>query len=532
MAARNSFGYLGSNKLKRAGVKLNLTSDQKKELIKCSNDPIYFCENYVKIRTVDHGRQPFKMYDFQKEMVTMIHEERFSLINCARQIGKSTVLLAYACWGVIFNDDYEIAVLANKGRTSTALLRKFRAMYEDLPPWMQQGATDANKSTMEFENRSMIYCVATSSDSIRGDAVNLVLIDEAAFVKGELWDDFWKSTVPTISSGRTSKLVLISTPNGMNHWYDLVIKAKNGKGFKIYEVYWWSVPWKDEKWKQDEIDRTDPNQFMQEHELEFLGTKDSLIGAQHIKAMEVLQPSRELWEGAFKIYEEPREEGIYIAIVDSAHGVGLDYSVVTIVRVTNNNKFRQVALYRSNSISHTMFPDVIFQILNLYNKPYVIVENNDLGLYVAESLSHDLDYPNLYNPDLISDQGGNYKLGVRTTKLVKRVGCNNLKSLIENNKLEIVNFDTIREFSNFKRTKTGNSYEASHGHDDIVMTLVLLAWATKQINFIELVGLDIISDVDKKNLSDLDEIDSFYSAKLIGTSVDETLDEIDGSLGL
>lgn len=521
-------GYLGSNKLKRAGIKHRLNQQKIDELIKCAQDPIYFCENYIKIRTVDHGRQPFKLYEFQKDMIRMIHEDRFLLINCARQIGKSTVILAYACWAVIFNNDYEIAVLANKGKTSSALLRKFRAMYEDIPMWMQQGATDANKSTMEFENRSMIYCTATSSDSIRGDAVNLVLIDEAAFVKEELWDDFWKSTVPTISSGQTSKLVLISTPNGMNHWYDLVQRAKEGKGFRLYQVYWHQVPWKDEKWKQEEIERTDVNQFMQEHELEFLGTTGSLISANHIKQMQMKKPVRELWQSALKIYEEPHPNKKYCAIVDTAHGVGLDYSVVSVIDISTT-KYKHVAIYRSNQISHTGFPDLIYQIVNLYNSAYLIIENNDLGLYVAEKLNDDLDYEYMYNPDLISDQGGNYKPGIRTTVTKKRIGCNNLKSLIENDKFETYDFPTIREFSNFQKNKKGTSYEANHGHDDIMMTLVLFSWAVKQNNFIEMTGIDLINEIDKNNLETIEEIDDWYSEPLVLTSV--TIEEPEG-LGL
>ena len=492
------------------------------------NDPIYFCENFVKIRMLGRGRNLFKMYDYQKEMMTLIHEDRFAIINCARQIGKSTVLLAYACWAIIFNEDYEIAVLANKGKTSSSLLRKFRAMYEDLPMWMQQGATDANKSTMEFENRSMIYCVATSADSIRGDSADLVMIDEAAFIKDEVWDDFYKSTVPTISSGTASKLILISTPNGMNHWYDLVMKARDGKGYKIFEVYWHAVPGRDDKWKSEEIARTDINQFMQEHELEFLGTSGSLIAPEYIKSMDVREPSRIMWQGDLKIYQEPHEERKYVAIVDSAHGVGLDYSVVSVIDITMN-KFHQVALYRSNTISHTGFPDIIDNIGSLYNSATIIIENNEVGIYVSEQLNNDLDYPNMYNPDLISEQGGNYKPGVRTTQTTKRIGCNNLKSLIENGKLEIYDFQTVREFSNFNRSKNKKSYEAASGNDDIVMTLVMFAWAVKQNNFIELTGIDLIGEIDKNNLGLREEIDDFFSAPIMMTSA--VVHEVSG-LGL
>ena len=517
MKSRHShpFGYNGSHKLKRAGVKLNYTPWQAQEIAKCENDYVYFIENYIKIRHVDHGTIAFNMFDFQRDLVDIIHNNRFTVTEIARQSGKSVLVIGYAIWYCIFNDVKNVALLANKGDTARKLLKKFRESYEHLPIWLQQGVVEANKSTIEFENQTVIYATATSKDSVRGDSLSMCIVDEAAFVDPEeKWNEFWKATYPTISSGKASKMILISTPNGMNHFYHIRNKAKpwdeefvEGKHshFVLYSATWRARPDRDDVWRQQEIDNTSLEQFQQEHELQYMGSQGTLISISKLSTLRQEDPLRLMHDAKFKIFVEPVKHHKYVAIVDVAKGVGLDYSVVNVIDVSVNGEWDQVAIFRDNKLSHYMLPNMATRIATMYNDALMVVENNDLGSYVSNKIYEDLEYENMYFTDTIDEQGGKTEVGMRQTVRSKRLGCNNIKSIIEEDKLNIRDGATISEFANFALTPNKKSYEASSGHDDTVMTLVILGWLTGQENFRDDIEADLLEEIFEGKIEDLDE---------------------------
>lgn len=267
MATQSKDSYRDNPLLKRAGVELQYTQEQVDEYIKCSQDPVYFAERYIRIVNVDRGLMPFEMWDFQREMIRTYHENRFSITKCPRQVGKTTTSVAYLLWVTLFSDDQNIAVLANKGSLARDILAKYQLAYENLPMWLQQGIVTWNKGNVELENGSKIVAASTSSSAIRGGAFNIVFLDEFAFVPNNIANEFFNSVYPVISSGKTTKIIIVSTPNGMNLFYKLWIDAMNKKnGYKTFEIHWSMVPGRDEKWKEETIKNTSEEQFRQEFE--------------------------------------------------------------------------------------------------------------------------------------------------------------------------------------------------------------------------------------------------------------------------
>lgn len=488
--------YLGNPNLKKSGIPLEFTKEQIQEYIKCSNDPVYFAKNYVKIVNVDRGLIPFEMYDFQEDMVRTFNDNRFSICKLPRQTGKSTTTTAYILHKILFTDQQNVAILANKGALARDLLGKIQLAYEYLPKWLQQGVVVWNKGNVELENGSKVVAAATSSSAIRGGSYNLIFLDEFAFVGNNMAEEFFSSVYPTISSGQTTKVIIVSTPNGMNHFYKMWTDAtENQSQYVPIEVHWSQVPGRDEKWKQETIANTSEEQFRQEFECEFLGSANTLIHPTKLRSLAFKRPSRN-WNGV-DIYDEPQENHIYVMSVDVARGVGLDYSAFTVFDATNV-PYKLVAKFRNKEVSPLLYPNYIHSIAKLYNEAYILVEINDIGGQVADILHNDLEYENLIATSIKGRAGqqvsGGFstgtQFGVRTTKQVKRIGTSNLKDLIENDKLIIEDFDIITELASFIGKR--QSYEAEEGsHDDLVMTCVLFAWLVRQTYFRDITDVDI-----------------------------------------
>lgn len=507
----NFKGYNGNINLKRAGVGVDWTPDMISEYMKCQADPIYFAENYMKIIHVDRGLVNFEMYDFQKNMIKSMHNNRYTIIATARQIGKSTTTCAFILHYILFNPEKTVALLANKGDTAREILGKVQLAYQHLPKWLQQGVVEWNKGSFVLENQSRVIAAATSADSIRGYAINLLFIDEAAFI--ENWDEFFVSTFPTISSGESTKVVLVSTPNGMNHFYktwDYAIQGKNE--YNPIKVMWYEVPNRDEKWKEKTLAAMsfDYDQFSQEHEVEFLGSSGTLIAGWKLKEL-VNKTAISSKNGMYQ-YERPMPNRIYVCIADVSHGKGLDYSAFHVIDVTEM-PYKQVCVYRNNATSPIEYAEIIYQTAKAYNHAAVLVESNDIGGQVVDSIHYDYEYDNiLYTQNsgragkIISNGFGGVpcERGVRTTKTVKSVGCSLLKLLVEQNQLITVDFNTHKEFTTF--SKKGNSYEAEPGnHDDLVMPLVLFAWLSDQAYFKELTDINTLSRLREKSETELME---------------------------
>ena len=378
--------YLGNPNLKKANVMTNFTPKQVKEFIKCSQDPIYFIRKYIKIVSLDEGVIPFDMYDFQEEMVTSFHENRFNIAKLPRQSGKSTVVTSYLLWYVIFTPNVNVAILANKAPTAREMLGRLQLSYENLPKWMQQGIIGWNKGSVELENGSRLLASSTSASAVRGMSFNIIFLDEFAFVPNNIAEQFFASVYPTISSGKNTKVIIISTPHGMNMYYKIWHDAERKKNEYITtDVHWSQVPGRDAEWKEQTIANTSEAQFRVEFECEFLGSVDTLISASKLRLMVYEDPLHA--SKGLDIYEDPIKGHSYTMTVDVARGVDGDYSAFCLFDTTEV-PYKLVAKYRNNTVKPLLFPDIISQTANAYNHAYVLVEVNDVGAQVADILQY------------------------------------------------------------------------------------------------------------------------------------------------
>jgi len=489
--------YKGNPNLKSALVQQEYTEDQVKEFIRCQKDPIHFIEQYVKIISLDEGLIPFKLYPFQKDIVGTFHNNRFTICKLPRQSGKSTTIIGYLIHFAIFNEQTNVAILANKASTSRDLLQRFQLAYENLPAWLQMGVLNWNKGSLELENGSRIIAASTSASAIRGMTFNIIFLDEFAFVPTHIAEQFFASVYPTISSGKKSKVMIVSTPHGMNMYYRMWMDAVNKQSeFIPIEVHWSEVPGRDDKWKEQTIKNTSERQFQQEFECSFLGSVDTLISVVKLQAMPYWDPIEK--SGGLDVYVQPEKDHEYCISVDVSRGAMNDYSAFVVVDITTM-PYKLVAKYRSNEIKPLVFPEIIYQVAKNYNNGHLLVEINDIGGQVADALHHDMGYENIIMTQMRGRLGqvvgggfgdSQVDLGVRTTKSVKRIGCSNLKQLIEGDKLEINDFETIVELSTF--VQKAQSFEAEEGAtDDLVMCLVFFAWLTDQQYFKDLTDEDI-----------------------------------------
>ena len=503
-------GYLGNERLKRIGVEHSYTEEQVKEIIKCTEDPVYFIKNYVKIVNIDKGLVPFDMWPFQEEMVKDFHANRFSICKMPRQVGKTTTTVGYMLWCVLFQDEYSIAILANKGALAREILGRIQKAYEYLPLWLQQGIIVWNKGNIELENGSKIFAYATSASGVRGGSYNLIFLDEFAFVQHNMAVDFFTSTYPVISSGQTSKVIIVSTPNGLNLFYKMWTDAIEKRStYKPIEVHWSMVPGRDEAWKEETIRNTSEEQFRQEFEVEFIGSSATLVSGVKLRSLAFHNPIST--EEGLDVYETAQKGRLYICTVDCSEGIGLDYHSINVIDVTEL-PYRQVAKYRNNKLPLLFLPTIIYSLATRYNEAFVLIETNNVGQQVVDVMHYDLEYENVFKIDHHHIKGqtisGGFKrsanFGIRTTKTVKKIGCANLKTLIESDKLIISDFDTIAELNTFVRVR--DSYAAEEGNnDDLVMGLVLFAWLTAQSYFRESTNIDIRRVLIEENGLDAEE---------------------------
>jgi len=502
-------GYNGNSLIKRSNQAIEFDQTMVEEYLKCSNDPVYFTETYMKIINIDKGLVSFTLYDYQKEMLKSMADNRFTVIATARQAGKSTTTCAFILWYILFHAEKTVALLANKGDTAREILGRVQLAYQHLPKWLQQGVKEWNKGSFELENNSRVIAAATSTDSIRGYSINLLFIDEAAFI--ENWDDFFTSVYPTISSGLESKIVLVSTPNGLNHFYSIWENARQNKnGYNPIRVGYERVPGRDEVWKQNTLAAMnfDTEKFDQEYNVEFMGSSGTLIAGWKLKQL-VSQTPIHKDDGLF-LYAPPVQNNAYVIIADVSRGKGLDYSAFSVINVTTM-PYVQVCVYRNNMLTPADYAGVVHQIAKRYNNASVLVEINDIGEQVSHTLHNEFEYENVLFTEhagrsgkrITSGFGANVDKGIRTTKTVKSVGCSIVKLLIEQNQLIINDFNTINELSTFSRK--GQSYEAEPGnHDDLVMGLVLFGWLSDQQYFKEYTNINTLMKLREKSEEDIE----------------------------
>jgi len=489
---------------------MQLTEEQVREFVRCAEDPIYFIENYVKIITLDKGFVQISLYPFQRQAVKDINDNRRVIVKAGRQVGKTTMVVGYILWYILFNEDKFVAILANKAPTAREILNRIKIAYESLPMWLQQGVRVWNKGDIELENNCRVMATSTASNTIRGFSISLLYLDEFAFVPSNIADEFFTSVYPTISSGTQSKILISSTPNGMNHYYRMWTEAiENQNGFIHIEANWRQVPGRDQAWADDQRRILGEEKFLQEMECEFMGSAGTLISAQALKSLAFVTPVHTSDNG-IKVYEQPVQGRNYVLIADTSRGKGLDYSAFLVLDVSSV-PYKLVASYKNNNISPMVYPMVIKRIGDYFNSAYVLIEINDNGQQVVDTLFEDYDYENILSTVELKNKvgltwgyGNKSNRGVRTTKSVKRLGCTILKNLIESQQLHIQDFDTIAELSTF--ISKGGSFEAEEGsHDDLVMCLVLFSWMTNQEFFSELSDTNLKQRLYQEQLRQIEE---------------------------
>ncbi len=504
--------YLGNHNLKAADVPVEFTEDQVQEYLKCASDPTYFIKNYIKIVSLDEGLVPFEMWDFQEEIIEKVHNNRFVIAKLPRQTGKSTTMISYLLHYTLFNQSVSVAILANKLATARELLSRLKLAYEYLPKWMQQGIIEWNKGSIELENGSKILASATSSSAVRGGSFNMIFLDEFAYVPENVAGEFFSSVYPTISSGKTTKVLMVSTPKGLNMFYKFWTDAENGRNEYVpIEVHWSAVPGRDEKWKQQTISNTSQEQFATEFECDFIGSVHTLISTSKLKSMAYKEPIYDDGEGLL-VYEEPKQDHHYVMTVDTARGQGNDYSAFSVFDTTQM-PYTVVATYRSNTIAPMLYPNIINAVGKKYNTAHVFIEVNDIGGQVADILHADLEYDNILMCTVKGRKGqvlsggfgqGESIMGIRQTTVTKRVGCATLKSLVEGDQLLVEDFNTIAEMTSFVAKK--QSFEADDGHnDDLAMTLVMFAWLTSQDYWKDLMNTDIRKELFEDKMKQIED---------------------------
>ena len=468
MVQAKNEGYLGNNLIKRAGVETQYTEEQLIEYQKCSSDPCHFIENYCQIISLDEGLVPFKLRGYQDRLITHFNSNRFSVVLAARQSGKSITSCAYLLWYLLFTPEVTTAILANKGAIAREMVSRIVTMLETVPFFLQPGVKILNKGNIEFGNDSKLVAAATSSSSIRGMSINMLYLDEFAFVEDA--ETFYTATYPVVTSGKDSKVIITSTANGVGNMFHKIYESAihDQSEYKSFTIGWQDVPGRDEAWKKQTIANTSEAQFEQEYGNSFLGTGNTLINADTLLGMRALDG--EWKKDGLTVYDTPKENHNYVVTVDVSQGRGFDFSTFSIFDVSQR-PFKQVCTYRDNMISPMLFPDLINKYCSRYNEALVIIENNAEGSMVATQLHYDIEYPNVFVQGMTHAKD----IGITMSRKIKRVGCSTLKELLEENRLSVVDRATITELMTF--VNKGSSFEADRGyHDDMVMNCVLFAW--------------------------------------------------------
>ena len=501
--------FRGNKNLKRVGEKIEFDQNAALEWAKCSVDPVYFLETYGKIVSLDDGIVPFKLYNYQKKIIRAIKDNRLVLTKMFRQSGKSTTVAGFIAWYCLFNKNKVSMIMANKQRTAQEIFSRVQFIVSNCPKWLQQGVVEWNKTSFILENGSKVSCAATSADAVRGSSINLLLLDEFAFLKPNLADEFIASVFPTISSSKKSKMVIVSTPKGMNHYWKLWTEAQNGKnGFTTIETSWKEHPNRDQKWADEQLAILGPVKFSQEVECSFVGSSTTLIEGSKLQSLPVANPIERLLYNSDTLlqYTKPVKQHSYVMTVDVSRGADLDYSTFTIIDISTM-PYEVVCVFRDNTISTQVYPELIYKMASVYNNAFVLIESNDLGQQVADTLFYDLEYENVYMSklDKIKEGGdGNSKPGVRTTKKNKAIGCDAIKNIIENDKLLINDAEIISELTTFIRV--GASYKADQGkHDDLAMCLVMFGYLTSQPVFQDLFDFSLREKFLERQIKDLDD---------------------------
>ena len=470
----NSCSYKGIRTLKRPYTKLPLTQDHLTEIQKCSEDLFYFVRNYCRIITPFGVNFPeFRQYqiDFLKSLSAVGD----NVSSIPRQSGKSVTVGLYTLHYALFNKDKYVGICGNTLGLAREVLDKIKKIFVELPIWLQQGLVAWNKTYIELENGTKIMTAAANEDAFRGYSMNLLIIDEAAYI--ENWNEFADSVFPAQAALVDKKKILISTPNGMNSWYHIVQNAKReDSAYNYFTMDWRDVPRYSpvdgsridpEDFKMSEISTNGRQYFAQNYELAFLGSSNTLIESTALQNLIPQDEDQIIFNSLFsglRIFEKPIDGHSYIIGVDPAKE-GIDKTAIQVLDVTVL-PFKQVACANLDD-SYLTIPAKLFDLGQYYNWAMVVVENN-----IDNSIVDNLSFNYEYEGEIFRERGKNL-LGFRTTTKTKKQMLSLLKKLIEEDKFKIADKATIDELFVFVQQKNG-SFSAQDGyHDDLVMALCI-----------------------------------------------------------
>lgn len=495
--------YENNNNLRSVNEKIEYTKEMLEEYIRCSEDIIYFAEKYFHIITIDHGKIKIKLWEFQKKMLKAFlkppEDKKNVIVLASRQIGKTTISTIYILHTLLFNSDKTTALLANKEKTAVEILSRVKMSYELLPIWLQQGIVEWNKGSIVLGNGSRVLASSTSSSAIRGYTINYLYLDEFAYVPQHVQKEFMSAVLPTVSSGKTSKVIILSTPNGMETFYTMWTEAiRNQNSYYPIKINWQDVPGRDEAWKNMMIaDLPDGlNQFLTEYGNRFLGSANLLVDPDKLEKTIFQAYNDSKWNGLLRIYKNPVPNKTYILGIDTAKGVGANYSVIQVIQINSEKDIEQVATYRNNKISPYDFAQVCIGVSDYYNNAQMMIENNsDVGGMLTTILWYEYECDRLVN----LDPNG---LGVQSNRKTKLEANLLFKRYFENEWLKIVDKQTIYELGLYKEV-TPTCYAADRHDTDDTITAILWALYFITTDFYDGKNTDI-KNVDDKYIIDDD----------------------------
>lgn len=475
---------------KSKDCELPLTQDHIDEYTYCAYHPIYTIRNYFKIINIDHGLVNFKLYDFQEQLVKNFFFNNRLLAMFSRQSGKTSTIAACLLFYSSFNKDKNIGIIANKKSTANEVLERIKLMYIHLPNWLKPGIVKWNEGTIEFDNGCKIITSATTATSIRGKSLAVLYIDEISHIGKKMWDAFYKSTFPVISSSKLAKIAITTTPNGKDHFYYMWQDAiKGNSSFVTQKVRWYEIPGRDEEWKKKALAELGNNleSFGQEYLVEFLSASIEYISLERLEQYEqMISPPKAIDSNLkLNIFEQPQDKHSYIMTVDVSEGKGLDHQALAIVDCSEM-PLKIVATLKNNKIDTIQYASIIYQLALKYNEAHIIIENNFSD--VAKDLWFNYEYTNIINMNLRKQenrQGKYFEIGLRTTPKTRRIGEEYFKHLVENDKIILNDIRIIKELNNLEFNEARKRFEPrdTQINDDLWAALKGFSYIAKTMFF-------------------------------------------------
>lgn len=478
--------FSNNTNIKPKNVKLPLTKEHIEEFLYCSTHPLYTIRNYLYINNQDLGFIKFNLWDFQEELIQKMLVHDRLIAKFPRQAGKTTVTAAFLFFYCLFNKDKKVIIVANYREKARDTLNMMKDFYYNCPNWLKPGVLKWNEYEVKFENGCQVKTSSTTANAARGFTAGILYIDEMAFIDKRMWDKFFKSVFPAVSSAKLAKILTSSTPDGKNHFYYFWQRAVNNiNGYHAHEIPWNAIPGRDEAWKNKQIaEMGSVEAFMQEYACDWgdsgklLLNKITMDNMEHMvkEPLEYRNSDLRIEKRILSIQKNPIPGHSYICTIDCSEGKGLNNQAFTIIDVTTL-PIETVMSFKSNEESLVTYPGVIYEWVMRYNGAFIIIENNSIGSGVANDLWYDYEYSNIVNSYSEKEGKQYHEIGIKTTPKTRKVGCDHLKFLFENEKIITTEFMVYEEFTNFAWNDIKMRYEAADEeiNDDIAMGLIIFA---------------------------------------------------------